>query len=49
MDSGKVFEKVVHLAVQYEITMKFAPLRASYARINGVMILLGEWKPVVMI
>ena len=41
-DSGKIFENLVHLAVDNGITVKFAPLRASYARIKGDRIALSD-------
>lgn len=42
MDSGKTFENLVHLAVENGITVKIAPLRASYARIKGDRIALNQ-------
>ena len=42
MDSGKVFESLVHLAVQNGITVRFAPLPISHARIKGNRIALNE-------
>ncbi|MCI8788627.1 MAG: ImmA/IrrE family metallo-endopeptidase [Lachnospiraceae bacterium] len=42
MDSGKVFEDLIHLAASREITVKFAPLRVSYARIQGNRIALSD-------
>jgi len=41
-DTGKVFEGLVHLAVQNGITVRFAPLKASYARIKGDRIALNQ-------
>ncbi len=42
MDTGKIFEDLVHLAAENGITVKFAPLRASYARIKGDRIALSQ-------
>lgn len=42
MDSGKIFEGLVHLAIEKGITVRFAPLKASYARIKGDRIALSE-------
>lgn len=42
MDTGKIFENLVHMAVQNGITVRFAPLQASYARIKGDRIALSE-------
>lgn len=42
MDSGKIFENLIHLAASREIMVKFAPLRASYARIQGNRIALSD-------
>lgn len=42
MDSGKIFEKLVHLAAQNGVTVKFAPLLVSYARIKGDRIALNQ-------
>ena len=42
MDSGKVFEGLVHLAIQNGITVRFAPLKTSYARIQGNRIALNQ-------
>lgn len=42
MDSGKIFEDLIHLAVSREIMVKFAPLRTSYARIKGNHIALSD-------
>lgn len=41
-DKGKIFEFLVHMAVQKGITVKFAPLKASYARIKGDRIALNQ-------
>lgn len=41
-DSGKVFESLVHLAVSNGITVRFAPLRASHARLKNNRIALSE-------
>ena len=35
MDTGKIFENLVHMAVQNGFTVKFAPLPISHARIRG--------------
>ena len=42
MDSGKVFERLVHLAVTNGITVRFAPLAANYARLKGDRIALSQ-------
>lgn len=42
MDTGKVFESLVHVAVQNGIIVRFAPLKASYARLKGDRIALGQ-------
>lgn len=42
MDNGKVFESLVHLAASKGIMVKFAPLKASYARIEGNKIALSD-------
>lgn len=42
VDTGKIFENLVHLAVKNGITVRFCPLRASYARIKGDRIALNE-------
>lgn len=42
MDTGKVFESLVHLAVQNGIIVRFAPLTTSYARIKGNRIALNQ-------
>lgn len=41
-DSGKVFESLVHLAASQGITVKFAPLEASHARIKGCRIAISD-------
>lgn len=41
-DSGKVFEELVHLAASRGIAVKFAPLKVSYARIEGNRIALSD-------
>lgn len=41
-DSGKIFEVLVHLATSNGITVRFAPLRASYARLKNNRIALSE-------
>lgn len=41
-DSGKVFEALVHLAVSNGITVRFAPLQASHARLKNNRIALNE-------
>lgn len=35
MDKGKLFEKLVHLATDNGITVKFAPLKYSDGRLKG--------------
>lgn len=42
MDTGKVFENLVRLAVKNGITVRFCPLRASYARIKADRIALNQ-------
>lgn len=42
MDTGKIFENLVHMAVQNGITVRFAPLKASYARLKGNLIALNQ-------
>lgn len=42
MDTGKIFENLVHMAVQNGITVRFAPLKVSYARIKGDRIALNQ-------
>lgn len=42
MDTGKIFENLVHMAVENGITVKFAPLKVSYARIKGNRIALNQ-------
>ena len=42
MDSGKVFEGLVHLAVQNGITVKFVPLKAHYAMLHNDRIRLSQ-------
>lgn len=42
MDSGKIFQNLVHLAVENGITVKFVPLQVSYARIKGNRIGLSD-------
>lgn len=41
-DAGKIFESLVKLAVQNGITVRFAPLKVSYARIAGDRIALNQ-------
>ena len=41
-DTGKIFEKLIHLAVSKGIIVRFAPLQASYARIKGNRIALNQ-------
>ena len=41
-DTGKIFETLVHLAVSNGITVRFAPLKASYARLNNDRIALSD-------
>lgn len=40
-DTGKIFEKLVHLAVSKGIIVRFAPMKSSYARIKGNRIALN--------
>lgn len=42
MDTGRIFENLVHMAVENGITVKFAPLKVSYARIKGNRIALNQ-------
>lgn len=42
MEKGTIFCNLVHLAVTKGITVKFAPLKASYARIAGNRIALNQ-------
>ena len=42
MDNGKIFENLVHLAASRGIAVKFAPLKVSYARIEGNKIALSD-------
>lgn len=42
MDSGKIFEGLVHLAVQNGITVKFVPLKAHYAMLHNDRIGLAQ-------
>lgn len=42
MDTGKIFENLVHMAVQNGFTVKFAPLPISHARIKGNRIALNQ-------
>lgn len=42
MDNGKIFENLVHMAVQKGIVVRFAPLMASNARIKGNRIALNQ-------
>lgn len=42
MDAGKIFENLVHMAVQNGITVRFAPLKVSYAHICGNRIALNQ-------
>lgn len=42
MEKGTIFCNLVHLAVTKGITVKFAPLKASYARIAGNRIALSD-------
>lgn len=41
-DTGKIFEKLVHLAVSNGVTVRFAPLQASHARLKNNRIALSE-------
>ena len=42
MESGKIFESLVHLAVSNGIIVRFAPLSASHARLKNNRIALSE-------
>ena len=42
IDTGKIFETLVHLAVSNGIIVRFAPLRASHARLKNNRIALNE-------
>lgn len=42
MNAGKVFENLIHLAASEGLMVKFAPLRANYARIKGDRIALNS-------
>lgn len=42
IDAGKVFESLIHMAAHEGIMVKFAPLRANYARIKGDRIALNS-------
>lgn len=42
MDTGKIFENLVHMAVQNGITVKFVPLKAHYAMLHGNRIGLNQ-------
>lgn len=42
IDAGKVFESLIHMAAYEGIMVKFAPLRANYARMNGDRIALNS-------
>lgn len=44
MDSGKVFENLIHLAAQNEIKVLFTPLPGYRARISGERIALSQKK-----
>lgn len=44
MDSGKVFENLIHLAAQNEIKVMFTPLPGYRARISGERIALSQEK-----
>ena len=41
-DTGKIFETLVHLAVSNGVTVRFAPLQASRARLKNNRIALSE-------
>ena len=41
-DTGKTFETLVHFAVSNGIVVRFAPLRASHARLENNRIALSE-------
>lgn len=42
MESGKIFETLVHLAISKGITVRFAPLPVSHARIKNNRIALNQ-------
>ena len=42
MEKGTIFCNLVHLAISNGITVRFAPLKASYARIKGDCIALSQ-------
>lgn len=42
MDKGKIFEKLLRLAVKNNIAVHFAPLKASYGRLKGGRLALLE-------
>lgn len=42
MEKGKIFCDLIHMAVSKGITVKFAPLGVSYARIKGDRIALSQ-------
>ncbi|MBO5371976.1 MAG: ImmA/IrrE family metallo-endopeptidase [Lachnospiraceae bacterium] len=47
MDSGKIFEKLVHLATSKGIIVRFAPLQASDGRIKGNKIAIRQDLPTI--
>ena len=42
MDTGIIFEKLMHLAVNNGLTVRFAPLKASYGKIKGDRLALRQ-------
>lgn len=42
MDTGKIFENLVHMAAQNGITVKFVPFKAHYAMLHGDRIGLSQ-------
>lgn len=47
MDTGKTFERLLRLANDKGITVKFAPLRANYARIKDDRIAIQQDLPTI--
>ena len=46
-DSGKVFERLVHLATSKGIIVRFAPLQAYDARLKGNRIAIRQGLPTI--
>ncbi len=42
MQSGEVFAELMHVAVKNGLTVRFAPLKANYARLNGAKLALDQ-------